>query len=74
MKINVYLVTWFSLGLGLGSGQVKIFHDIPSEEDRSNFDSFPLRSRTVGDLDWCPVRLSVSTIRLFSINVRAWKR
>ena len=33
--------------------QVKQFTDIPSEEDRNNFGSLPLVSRTVRRADWC---------------------
>ena len=33
--------------------QAKHFTDIPSEEDRNNFGSFPLVSRAVRQADWC---------------------
>ena len=37
---------------------IKLFSDLPSEDLRKNFDSFPLVSRTVQEIDWCKVSQS----------------
>ena len=39
---------------------VKLFNDLPSEDLKRNFDSFPLASRTVQEIDWCKVSHSVT--------------
>ena len=43
--------------------EMKLFADIPSSEDRSDFDSFPLVSRTVREIDWCPGVEEVEEVR-----------
>ena len=37
-------------------GDIQQYTEIPSSEDRDNFDSFPLLERTVREADWCEVR------------------
>ena len=34
---------------------IKLLNELPSEDLRENFDSFPLVSRTVQESDWCKV-------------------
>ena len=39
---------------------IRLFNDLPSEDLKRNFDSFPLVSRTVQEIDWCKVSQSVT--------------
>ena len=34
---------------------IKLFSDLPSDDLRKNFDSFPLMSRIVQEIAWCKV-------------------
>ena len=38
----------------------KLFDELPSEDLKRNFDTFPLISRTVQEIDWCKVSQLVS--------------
>ena len=33
----------------------KLYNDLPSDDLKTKFDSFPLVSRTVQEIDWCKV-------------------
>ena len=53
MRIISYLQLSLLFSQAFSEDQVKQFTDIPSEEDRNNFGSLPLVSRTVRQADWC---------------------
>ena len=53
MRIISYLQLSLLFSQAFSEDQVKQFTDIPSEEDRNNFGSLPLVSRTVRRADWC---------------------
>ena len=38
-----------------GQQEPKLFNDLPSDDLKIKFDSFPLVSRTVQEIDWCKV-------------------
>ena len=55
--MNIYLQLCLMVSCSTRGQQIRLFNDIPSQEDKSNFDSFPLVSRTVKEIVWCEVRV-----------------
>ena len=51
---------------------LKLFHEIPSEEARNNFDSFPLVSKTIRETDWCKGVEEVEEVR--EVNNKLYKK
>ena len=57
--MNIYLQICLLISCFSDGQQIKLFNDIPSQEDKSNFDSFPLVSRTVKEIVWCEVEYPI---------------
>ena len=67
LEMNIYLTFCLLVSYTSCEEEMKLFADIPSPEDRSNFDSFPLVSRTVREIDWSSVLLElIKSERWFS--------
>ena len=50
-----YLKFFFLISSSVSVREPKLYNDLPSDDLKMNFDSFPLLSRTVQEIDWCKV-------------------